>query len=191
MARPREFDIMKAREDAMQVFWEGGYAKTSLPNLLDGLSLSRGSLYKAFGSKKSLFLEALNLYDQSVLQPGIQRLKDSSISTGRKRIEGFFNGAIVCVEAGDRRGCLLCNAAVGAAHDDDDIRTVVGRMLGDLTNGFVSALADVPSSRKLDEAGIVDQARGLTMSYVGLRVLARSGAGVAQLKGAVSASLRF
>ncbi|MEM9278337.1 MAG: TetR/AcrR family transcriptional regulator [Pseudomonadota bacterium] len=189
MARPREFDIEKACEDAMNVFWEGSYEGSSLPDLLTGLKLSRGSLYKAFGSKKGLFIEALSLYDQSILQPGVALLKNPAEGNGRDRIRTFFSFALLRVEKGDRRGCLLCNAAVGAAHNDGEIGEVVKRMLSDLTAGFDAALADTSrfSGIAADERSA--KAAHVTMSYVGLRVLARSGAAIEDLQMAVKAMI--
>ncbi|MEM9332905.1 MAG: TetR/AcrR family transcriptional regulator [Pseudomonadota bacterium] len=187
MARPREFDLGKAREDAMHVFWDGGYKETSLPDLLDGLQLSRGSLYKAFGSKKNLFVEALTLYDETVLQPGVLALKDASTGDGVARISRFFSSAIVAVDEGDRRGCLLCNAAVGAAHNDPDIAEFVNRMLSDLTEGFCVALEDTKTHARSGRP--FAKAAGITMSYVGLRVLARSGTEVSRLREALNATL--
>ena len=54
MARPREFDTDVALSGAMDVFWEHGYEGASLPDLLIGMHLTRGSLYKAFNGEKTL-----------------------------------------------------------------------------------------------------------------------------------------
>ncbi|MGI9350830.1 MAG: TetR/AcrR family transcriptional regulator [Rhizobiaceae bacterium] len=189
MARPREFDIEQAREDAMNVFWDGGYKGTSLPDLLDSLGLSRGSLYKAFDSKRSLFVEALLLYDKTVLQPGVALLKDGRIISGESRIEKFFDYAVDRAEAGDRRGCLLCNAAVGAAHDDREIGTIVARMFKELTSGIEVALQDTSKFSTATDEERVAKANGITMIYVGLRVLVRSGAEITQLRNSVNGML--
>ena len=66
--RPRQFDIEDAVGDAMNVFWTRGYHATSLTDLLDVTGLSRGSLYKAFGDKKSLFLKAMDRYAEAGLR---------------------------------------------------------------------------------------------------------------------------
>lgn len=190
MARPREFDIDKACEDAMNVFWAGGYKETSLPDLLDGLKLSKGSLYKAFGSKKNLFVEALRLYDEGILQPGVALLRDREIVSGGDRISQFFSYAIARVEEGDHRGCLLCNAAVGAAYGDGEIGAIVRRMIADLTDGFAFALGDTLKFRGAGTDDRAAKADNITTSYVGLRVLARSGASVEQLRNSVDVLLR-
>ena len=62
MARPIEFDIMTARESAMMLFWRNGYQASSLSDLLDEMKIGRGSFYAAFGDKRRLYLECLNLF---------------------------------------------------------------------------------------------------------------------------------
>ena len=64
MARPREFDIDTALARALDVFWEKGYGDASLPDLLEGMKLTRGSLYKAFADKETLYLRVLERYDE-------------------------------------------------------------------------------------------------------------------------------
>ncbi len=189
MARPREFDLDKAREDAMNVFWEQDYQGASLPDLLDGLGLSRGSLYKAFGSKRALFLEALALYDRTVLQPGIELLIDKSKGSGGKRIAVFFEMALRSVEGGDRRGCLLCNAAVSATRNDGEVQEVVLRMLNDLSGGFSKALEDTDGFRGASAAELRAKADAIVLAYVGQRVMARSGAELERLRAASAAAL--
>lgn len=44
LGRPREFELETAARDAMKVFWDRGYDRASLPDLIAGTGLSRGSL---------------------------------------------------------------------------------------------------------------------------------------------------
>src|SRR5438445_3107154 len=60
--RPREFDVEKALERAMNVFWRKGYEGASLPDLTRAMGINRPSLYAAFGNKESLFRKALDRY---------------------------------------------------------------------------------------------------------------------------------
>ncbi|MEM7069341.1 MAG: helix-turn-helix domain-containing protein [Pseudomonadota bacterium] len=190
MGRPREFDISIASQDAMNLFWHRGYKGTSLPDLLEGIGLSRGSLYKAFGSKRALFIEALSRYDEIELKPAIGTLRVQSSHTGALRIKRFFEGAIDYVAQGDRRGCLLCNAAVGAAANDPEIAKIINHMFEDLTAGFMVALRDCDPFKGVNDNELRARADGLTMSYVGLRVLARGGSPISKLKQAAAASLQ-
>ncbi|WP_142341029.1 TetR/AcrR family transcriptional regulator, partial [Bacillus thuringiensis] len=62
MARLREFDEEKALDAAMQLFWEKGYAATSLSDLTARMEIQKPSLYSAFGDKEGLFEAALRRY---------------------------------------------------------------------------------------------------------------------------------
>jgi TetR/AcrR family transcriptional regulator, transcriptional repressor for nem operon len=59
MARPRTFDEQETIRVAVQVFTRTGYDGTSIDDLVQATGLLRGSLYKAFGSKRGLFLSCL------------------------------------------------------------------------------------------------------------------------------------
>jgi TetR/AcrR family transcriptional repressor of nem operon len=59
MARPRSFDEQDVIAKAADVFGRLGYAACSVDDLVAATSLQRGSLYKAFGSKRNLFEKVL------------------------------------------------------------------------------------------------------------------------------------
>ena len=60
--RPRAFDETTVLARARDLFWARGYGATSVQDLVDGLSLQRGSLYGAFGDKRALYFKAVTLY---------------------------------------------------------------------------------------------------------------------------------
>jgi TetR/AcrR family transcriptional regulator, transcriptional repressor for nem operon len=62
MARLREFDTDEVMDAIINAFWEQGYEATSLADLMEVTGLQKGSIYKAFGDKRSLFLKALQAY---------------------------------------------------------------------------------------------------------------------------------
>ena len=59
MGRPRKFDETEVVSLARELFASKGYHGTSLDELVDSTGLLRGSIYKAFGSKRNLFEAAL------------------------------------------------------------------------------------------------------------------------------------
>src|SRR5687767_573726 len=89
MARTREFDIDEALEGAMNVFWTKGYEGASLQDLLDAMNIARGSLYKAFQDKRSIYLAALDRYDQTEIQETVDALRDRAVGDGATRIRLF------------------------------------------------------------------------------------------------------
>ena len=62
MGRPRSFDIDRALDRALMVFWRKGYEGASLSDLTKAVGVNRPSLYAAFGDKEALFRKALDRY---------------------------------------------------------------------------------------------------------------------------------
>src|SRR3984957_2651155 len=62
MGRPRSFDIDRALDRALLVFWRKGYEGASLSDLTKAVGINRPSLYAAFGDKEALFRKALDRY---------------------------------------------------------------------------------------------------------------------------------
>jgi AcrR family transcriptional regulator len=59
MARPRNFDEVDVIARAAAVFGRLGYNACSIDDLVEATALQRGSLYKAFASKRGLFEKVL------------------------------------------------------------------------------------------------------------------------------------
>lgn len=182
MARPREFDNEKAIKDAMNVFWAYGYEGASISTLLAGMGLTKGSLYKAYTDKKTLFLIAMTLYEQEQVLPAMDMLRDKSVGDGDTRIAKVFQSIPKSVHGGDRRGCMLCSAAAGPAFDDDGIAVVVNGLLDQLRDAFSYALG--PRA----PAGLAGL---LVTQYVGLRILSRAQTSVAELEKSVAAVIEM
>jgi TetR/AcrR family transcriptional repressor of nem operon len=188
MARPREFDAGEAIEKAMQVFLEKGHG-AALPDLLDGKEIARGSFYKAFSDKKSVYLMTLAHYDRKVLAPAIAGLRDAGEPDGRKRIERLLHAAAGSACAGDRRGCFLWNTAASAAMEDPDIAREVLAMIARLAAGYLSAARAIPSPEPRGESEIAAIAAAAMAAYIGLTVIAKAGASAGTLERVVSGAL--
>jgi AcrR family transcriptional regulator len=65
--RPRAFDIERALDQALRVFWRHGYEGASLAELTAAMGINRPSLYAAFGNKEKLFRRALDHYAASCM----------------------------------------------------------------------------------------------------------------------------
>ena len=165
MGRPRDFDMNATLDAATALFWERGYDGVGLAELLDTMGIQRGSLYKAWGSKKALFLACLDHYDREHVDPGIAFLRgegDAAALTGAERINRVF-------ENHDTRGCLLCNSAAGVAGTDDEVAQWVKRGLEWVRAAFEAALSwDHPGANHAGEA------ERLLQRYIGFRVQQRT-----------------
>lgn len=178
MARPREFDPESVMTRAMDLFWWQGYEDATLSGLLQAMGLTKGSFYKAFFDKRSVYLAALDRYAETVVADTVRFLMNGNESTGTERIRALFSSA---VEAGEgpqqRRGCFLCNAAVDRAPHDPDVEERVQAMIRRLQAGFASALRS--SWPRWSDEQITSRAGALVTVYMGLRVMQKAGLGEA------------
>lgn len=128
MARLREFDTDVVLDAAMQTFWLHGYEATSLADLMAATGLQKGSIYKAFKDKHSLFMLALQRYlDQS---NGLHRQYLVDAVSPRAGISGWLQ-AIVSLRGNDqaRRGCFMLNSLVELAPHDAAVKTLLDEHL--------------------------------------------------------------
>lgn len=105
MARPRTFDEAVVIAQAAEVFGRLGFNATSVDDLLGATGLQRGSLYKAFGSKRKLF----ELVLAQALQPGW---------TTRPESVDLLITALKEMAPGDAAVKALCRAALPEAGTD-------------------------------------------------------------------------
>ena len=123
--RTKDFDPDDIADAAMQVFWQRGYAATSVQDLVDGTGLSRSSLYGTFENKQGLFQHALRRYE-AVTTSNVELL--SGPGRARDLVRQLLL-RIVQDELSDagRRGCLVANAALElAGHDEAVAERVAG-----------------------------------------------------------------
>ena len=127
--RPRTFDPQVALKQASDAFKAGGYASTSLDDIVRATGLNRPSLYAAFGDKKALYLAAIErLWGAIEAQFTALETRDLPLDESLKRI---FTGSIEAYLGGAEgpRGCLaICTASAEAA-GDADIRKALADVL--------------------------------------------------------------
>ncbi|MEH6630686.1 MAG: TetR/AcrR family transcriptional regulator [Halopseudomonas aestusnigri] len=190
MARPREFDLNSTLEQAMGVFWEKGFEGASLSDLLEAMQIARGSLYKAFGDKRGLFLATLRHYDDTCITAAVELLCDKNIPDGSTRIVRLMESIALAVEVhGDRRGCFLCNSVVDQAPHDKEIEAECKRMMGRMERGFVVALRSSDNFKHLNSNKLSENARNLNVTYNGLRVMAKAGYLASEIRKAIHTAL--
>jgi len=103
MARPAEYDLEKILDSAMELFWQKGYDKVSMADLVSFTGLNRRTMYSLFCDKEGLFQEALEHY---YAKRAIQNIQLLQSHPGKKGIVKFLEKF-----AFDRgfKGCLFTN----------------------------------------------------------------------------------
>jgi TetR/AcrR family transcriptional regulator, transcriptional repressor for nem operon len=188
--RPREFDIDAAVADAIEVFRRRGYHGSSIQDLTDGTGLARGSLYKAFHDKRSLFLAALEHYTAASLQRIADALADPAPARSVIRA-ALMDYARRAANAQGQRGCLITSAAMEMMPEDSEVSAMVSRMFQRLQALFAAVIVRGQTageiSRDLDAKGI---ARLFVCTIQGLRVLGKTAPSEPELAEVVEAALR-
>lgn len=188
MGRPREFDADKVLDDAMETFWEKGYEGTSMRDLMAATGLNKQSLYGAFGNKQALYLAALKNYEDTHIQRSAEFLKGTG--SAKERIGNLLQTVIdQACKRSDRRGCMLCNAAVDRAALDQPTCAAVLRCVGRMERAYDAALGETKPYDQ-DQALRRKRARALLAAYFGLNVLAKAGCSRSALEDARDAALQ-
>jgi len=171
MARPREFDVEEALQKAIEVFWTHGYGGASMEELIKGTGLARGSLYKAFGDKRTLFLMALERYTDARLSRFYDRLKRPGSAKEAIR-DTVFDYVKRATSPGGERGCLVTNTAAEMGTRDPEIARLLARMFRRMEELFVEAIVRGKASGELDESK--DEralARFMVLTIQGIRLM--------------------
>lgn len=118
MGRSKEFEENVVLQKAMELFWEQGYEKTSMSDLVERMGIHRRSLYDTFGDKHTLFLKTIDCYEKLIrdkLQAGISHAK-----TTKQAIQFIFDYMIEGYE-NKPWGCLIVNSATEMALRDEEV----------------------------------------------------------------------
>lgn len=118
MGRSKEFDENVVLQKAMELFWEQGYEKTSLSDLVEHMGIHRRSLYDTFGDKHTLFLKAIDCYNE-LIKNKIQT-EILHAETVKQSIQAMFNFIIEGYE-NKPWGCLTVNSATEMALRDKEV----------------------------------------------------------------------
>jgi AcrR family transcriptional regulator len=187
--RPRCFDVDKALDRALDVFWRKGYEGTTLPDLTRAMGINRPSLYAAFGNKEALFKKAIDRYAQG---PGCHVKEALSEPTARGVIERLLHGTVdLLTNRRNPRGCFMVQGALACGESADPVRRelVMRRAASEATlrERFERAIAEgdlPPSSDPATLAGYV-----VTICH-GMAVQAAGGATKAELTRVAEMAIR-
>jgi TetR/AcrR family transcriptional repressor of nem operon len=188
LGRPRQFDLQNAARDAMNVFWDKGYEGASLPDLIQGTGLSRGSLYKAFGDKKGLLLAALDIYMAEGLKITADILSQPGAVKDAIR-QSLLRHAYASADEAGKRGCLVIAMTSEMAAHDPDIAQLTGRMFRRMQELYASAVIRGQAAGELKEGDEQAKARFLVGHIQGMRVLGKTGVSKADMIALVDTAL--
>lgn len=118
MARSKEFEENIVLDKAMKLFWEQGYEKSSMTELVEHMGIHRRSLYDTFGDKHTLFLKTMDRFRDKVNTAIAGEVKRSK--TPVEALHFIFD-FMIYGEVDAPSGCLMVNSAVELAMRDPEV----------------------------------------------------------------------
>ncbi|MDQ0879330.1 TetR/AcrR family transcriptional regulator [Peribacillus sp. V2I11] len=187
MARSKEFDEKAVLRKAMELFWEQGYEKTSMQDLVDHMGIHRRSIYDTFGDKRSLFLASLNHYEELIVNEMESII--SSTSSIKQAICDVFIFILNPIEQYPK-GCLSVNAAIELSLLDKEIGRIVTKMFNRTEDMFNNLIKRGQTSGELSkEIDSDNTSRFLHNNLVGIRVLIKTNYNKKELEGIITLAL--
>lgn len=120
MGRQREFDVEKALDAVLCVFWRKGYEGASYADLTEAVGVERPALYAAFGNKEALFRRALARYEERYMDYFPAALQ---LPTAREVAAHILLSSVdVNTRFGNNAGCLGINGIVAGSDDAEPVR---------------------------------------------------------------------
>lgn len=189
--RPRLFDREAALSIAMRLFWRKGFSATSLADLTSAMAISPPSFYAAFGSKETLYAEAVGHYATSYGAKAWDGFDKAS--TAREAMTAYLMDSVAfgggAKDDADPPGCMLALSAVGEegnAFLGDIVRAARTQTLQRLEDRITRAVSEgeIPASQAKGRARFILAVQG------GLSLQARDGASREDLEAIVRQALR-
>jgi AcrR family transcriptional regulator len=189
LGRPRSFDVNKALDCALNIFWRKGFEGTSLPDLTKAMGINRPSLYAAFGNKESLFRRAVERYEEKMARPVQEALSEPDVHAAVESL--LRNNVDVVTDPKNPRGCLMVQGALACGDEADALRCELAERRGNfetmLRKRFEQAIEEGNLPAGLRAA---DLARYVATLSHGIAVQAAGGASRAQLMRVVTLAMR-
>jgi len=174
MARTKDFDENEVLTKAIQLFWHKGYNGTSMQDLVDGLGISRSSLYDTYTDKHTLFIKALESYQNS----GADKIQEISENSGSaketiKKLLEFVTDELLNDK--QQKGCFMVNAEVEVAPHDTEVNSLVCKNDQQMEDVFFQVIKKGQDSREIkNEQDARALARFIFNAVKGIRVTAKS-----------------
>ncbi|WP_406108700.1 TetR/AcrR family transcriptional regulator [Micromonospora globbae] len=165
MGRPRAFDETAVIKAAASLFASRAYDGISVDDLVTHLGVHRNSLYKAFGSKRGLYLAALRWHLEHQVRPLLAKINAAPDPT--RALRDMF----VADTAGHDLDLLLL-AVAERAPVDSEVAEEVARTMRDFDTAIARTLGGGAATA---DDGPSPLAYALTAAILGLRLRIRIG----------------
>lgn len=172
MARSCNFDRQEKLIQAMELFWQKGFAETSIADLVEHLGINRFSLYNSFGDKQSLYRESLRFYLDHYSFGAKEQILHAQ--AGLSEILTYLT-RFVALQREQEYGCFMQNAVMEKCLDDDCVQQECQRLFTQLQTNFTDVLRYSQLQGELPQSVQPESlAAFLVLQLQGIRVLGKA-----------------
>jgi AcrR family transcriptional regulator len=173
--RPRAYDEGTALDAALKTFWGKGYGGTSVDDLAAAMSMSKPSVYAAFGNKQAVYEAAVNHYVSTIGSTYLKPLMESP--TLRAGLLGFYAAQIdVVMGKHGPLGCVVACTLPAEAGDSPEARSLLSAVLAQLDSAIHARIRTARMTGELPpDADPATMAQVVTSGMLALSIRARAG----------------
>jgi TetR/AcrR family transcriptional repressor of nem operon len=171
----RQFNRQEVLGKAMAHFWSHGYERTGMTDLTREMGIGRQSLYNTFGDKRTLFLEALELYFEQGVEPVLSILRGPG--PAMDNMKGVFEFWKQMAGNPDCSGCMIGNTLAEFGQDDREVQKLIQRYVGRIQKAIHDTLVRARTEGTL-KSGLSESDLALTLvtTSQGGALLSKAGA---------------
>ena len=176
MARRIEYDSTKVQQSLTDMFWQKGFAETSLADLEAASGLNRRQLYNGIGDKHAMFLTALGSFAEQAGRQFLAALEGED--AGLDDIEALLRLFALAASTEDPpRGCMVCTASQEEIASDEAVAGRIDAYFSRIRAAYRNALQRATDRGEitLNGASIDLRTDALFGVHVALCVLGRAG----------------
>ncbi len=187
MADRLHFDMDRALDGFLRIFWMNGYRATTTRDLAKSAAISESSLFNSFTSKRAVYIKTLRRYREK------SRFMLENMENAESALDGIRNywqalGKIVA-DPKLTRGCMITNASIEQA-DELEILAFLQEVHRAYDRDFQKTLDRARAQGELKpDTDTKALAQYLAHSAQGLRVLAKINPGKKKVKNIVELTL--
>ncbi|MEU7763553.1 TetR/AcrR family transcriptional regulator [Nocardia sp. NPDC049190] len=180
--RPRTFDRTAALAAATHLFWERGYEATSVGELTSAMGIRPGSLYAAFGDKKSLFKEVVHSYGRSPVGAFMSVALEEEPTAYAAFTRILREAAVIYPDPAHPAGCLTISAATNVTPQDAEVKAFLSNLRNENLDVFEARLRTAQQAGELSDAADPHALAAYFATVIqGMSQRARDGAAAAEL----------
>lgn len=168
----KNFDETEVLVRAMNLFWKQGYEATGMAQLVKEMGIGRQSVYNTFGTKRDLFLQAINHYAKT----------KGSLLTGQLVGKGNYTEQLKQqfklwgdFALNHEEGCLMVNTLAELAAQDEEIQMILTKHNNRIEQRLTETILLAIEAREISETLNAQQtARALVALLNGLFLLSKT-----------------